>query len=139
MVVLGDESGYTASENQKMKVAAIEAEWHTQPAPASFTVIGIPSMERRETEPALRVPWALGLIATRSLDEQVPGIHELVEANKVRIRRGIAAYAALQAVRTDPQRTPTSAPRSKRLQDDLGFGLLAAALRAPIRRRRTRR
>src|SRR5471032_3058296 len=30
VAVLGDESGYTASENQKMKVAAIEAEWHTQ-------------------------------------------------------------------------------------------------------------
>jgi cytochrome d ubiquinol oxidase subunit I len=29
VVVLGDESGYLASENQKMKIAAIEAEWHT--------------------------------------------------------------------------------------------------------------
>src|SRR6476660_1076384 len=124
VVVLGDESGYTASENQKMKVAAIEAEWHTQPAPAAFTVIGIPSMERRETEPALRVPWALGLIATRSLDEQVPGIHELVEANKVRIRRGIAAYAALQAVRVDPKNAEKRAA-FEALQGDLGFGLLA--------------
>src|SRR4029077_6092740 len=35
VVVLGDESGYEAGENQKMKVAAIESEWHTQPAPAS--------------------------------------------------------------------------------------------------------
>ena len=32
VVVLGDESGYEASENQKMKIAAIEAEWHTQQA-----------------------------------------------------------------------------------------------------------
>ncbi|MBN8903924.1 MAG: cytochrome ubiquinol oxidase subunit I, partial [Rhodospirillales bacterium] len=38
VVVLGDESGYTAGENQKMKIAAIEAMWHTEPAPASFTV-----------------------------------------------------------------------------------------------------
>jgi cytochrome d ubiquinol oxidase subunit I len=37
VAVLGDESGYTASANQKMKVAAIESEWHTQPAPAAFT------------------------------------------------------------------------------------------------------
>src|SRR4249919_2101087 len=124
VVVLGDESGYTASENQKMKVAAIEAEWHTQPAPASFTVIGIPSMERRETEPALRVPWALGLIATRSLDEEVPGIHDLVEANKVRVRNGIAAYTALQAVRVDPK-NPEKRATFEQLQGDLGFGLLA--------------
>ena len=45
VVVLGDESGYEAGENQKMKVAAIEAEWHTQPAPASFTVFGLPDHE----------------------------------------------------------------------------------------------
>ena len=30
VVVLGDQSGYEASENQKMKIAAIEAEWHTR-------------------------------------------------------------------------------------------------------------
>src|SRR5580704_2427424 len=32
VVVLGDESGYTAGENQKMKIAAIEAMWNTEPA-----------------------------------------------------------------------------------------------------------
>ena len=56
VVVLGDESGYTASENQHMKVAAIEAEWHTAPAPASFTLFGLPSMEDRETKAAVRIP-----------------------------------------------------------------------------------
>ena len=39
VVVLGDESGYTATENQKMKIAAIEAMWETEPAPAGFTLI----------------------------------------------------------------------------------------------------
>ena len=39
VVVLGDESGYTASENQKMKLAAIEAMWHTEPAPAGFNLV----------------------------------------------------------------------------------------------------
>nr|WP_268904435.1 cytochrome ubiquinol oxidase subunit I [Devosia aurantiaca] len=34
VVVLGDESGYVATEHQKMKVAAIEASFHTEPAPA---------------------------------------------------------------------------------------------------------
>ena len=42
VVVLGDESGYTAGENQKMKIAAIEAMWETEPAPASFTLFGAP-------------------------------------------------------------------------------------------------
>src|SRR5450755_4438803 len=44
VVVLGDESGYVASENQKMKVAAIEAAWHTDVPPAGFTVFGLPDV-----------------------------------------------------------------------------------------------
>ena len=123
VVVLGDESGYTASENQKMKVAAIEAEWHTAPAPAAFTLVGLPSMEDRETKAAIRIPWALGMIATRSLDEEVPGIHDLVELNRQRIRNGIEAHAALVAVRADRTNTAKQeAFLAKR--EDLGFGLL---------------
>ncbi|MBS0215949.1 MAG: cytochrome ubiquinol oxidase subunit I [Proteobacteria bacterium] len=124
VVVLGDESGYTASENQHMKVAAIEAEWHTAPAPASFTLFGIPSLKDRETKGAVKIPWALGLIATRSLDEQVPGIHDLVEQNKARIRNGVAAYAALAAVRAD-RMNPEKRQAFLDKRADLGFGLLA--------------
>jgi len=123
VAVLGDESGYTASENQKMKVAAIEAEWRTHPAPAAFTVFGLPDMERRETAHAVRIPWALGLIATRSLDKEVPGIHELVESNRQRIRRGIAAYTALRELRAD-RNDPGKAAAFMALREDLGFGLL---------------
>lgn len=123
VAVLGDESGYTASENQKMKVAAIEAEWHTQPAPASFTLFGLPSMAKRDTEAAIRIPWALGLIATRSLDEEVTGIHDLVETNRARIRQGIAAAVALRELRADPK-NPDKRDAFLKVRDDLGFGLL---------------
>ena len=49
VVVLGDESGYTAGVNQKMKIAAIEAMWNTEPAPASFTVFGLPDLATHTT------------------------------------------------------------------------------------------
>src|ERR1700761_1272535 len=49
VVVLGDESGYTAGENQKMKIAAIEAMWDTEPAPASFTLFGLPNQQTHAT------------------------------------------------------------------------------------------
>ena len=123
VVVLGDESGYTVSENQKMKLAAIEAEWHTSPAPAPFTLFGIPDMQARETKAAIQIPWVMGLITTRSMDEQVPGIHDLVETNKERIRNGIQAYAALNAVRKDPD-NPAKQQAFLEKQQDLGFGLL---------------
>src|SRR5271168_4684020 len=66
VVVLGDESGYTAGLNQKMKIAAIEAMWQTEPAPASFTVFGLPDLATHTTKYDVRIPWVLGLIATRS-------------------------------------------------------------------------
>jgi cytochrome d ubiquinol oxidase subunit I len=49
-IVLGDESGYELGEVQKVKLAAVEAEWHTEPAPAAFTVFGLPNQETMETD-----------------------------------------------------------------------------------------
>jgi cytochrome bd ubiquinol oxidase subunit I len=123
VVVLGDESGYTASQNQKMKLAAIEAMWETEPAPASFTIFGIPDLAARKTQYAVDVPWMLGLIATRSLDQEVPGIKPLVAASQERIRSGMLAYAALVAVRAHPEDSDARAMLDQHVKD-LGYGLL---------------
>src|ERR1700687_2644344 len=85
VVVLGDESGYLAGENQKMKVAAIEEEGGTEGQPAGFTVFGFPDVQARTTHAVLKVPWLLGLIATRSVDQPVLGIFDLVARARVRI------------------------------------------------------
>src|SRR5262249_29569808 len=66
VVVLGDESGYNVSENQKMKMAATEAMWEPEPAPAGFNLIGIPDAAHRRVNYAIKVPWVLGIIGTRS-------------------------------------------------------------------------
>ncbi len=76
VVVLGDESGYTMTEHQKMKIAAIEAMWETEPAPASFTLIGFPDVAERKTHYAIHIPWVMGLIGTRSIDGVLPGIRQ---------------------------------------------------------------
>ena len=102
VVVLGDESGYTAGEVQKMKIAAIEAMWRTEPAPAAFTVEGFPDVAARRTRGAIRIPWVLGLVATRSIDQQVPGIEDLVAHNQTRIRDGMIAYGAMEQLRAKP-------------------------------------
>ncbi len=123
VVVLGDESGYTASLNQQMKVAAIEAMWETEPAPASFTVFGIPDLAARETRYAVEVPWMLGLVATRSFDREVPGIKPLVALSETRIRNGMLAYGALQQVRSHPDDSQAKATLEAQVKD-LGYGLL---------------
>jgi cytochrome d ubiquinol oxidase subunit I len=123
VVVLGDQSGYEASENQKMKIAAIEAEWDTAPAPAGFTLFGLPDVKNRKTYAEVKVPWLLGLIATRSLDQQVPGIVELVERAKERVKSGMQAHTALQALRADHTNQDAHA-RFEAHRADLGYGLL---------------
>ncbi len=123
VVVLGDASGYTVSLNQKMKLAAIEAMWHTEPAPAAFTLVGLPNTRERRTDYALRIPWVMGLIGTRSIDQTMPGISELVDTAKGRIATGVQAYDALLTLRQDKnnkQAQATLATHNK----DLGYALL---------------
>ena len=99
VIVLGDESGYTATTHQQMKLAAIEGMWETEEAPAPFNLVGIPDQEARETHYRVEIPWVLGLIATRSLTEEVPGINDLVLEAEDRIRDGLLAYDALVQIR----------------------------------------
>jgi cytochrome d ubiquinol oxidase subunit I len=100
VVVLGDESGYLSSEHQKMKLAAIEAMWTTEPAPAAFTAIGFPDAKARETHYAVHIPMVMGLIGTRSLTTEIPGIEQLVDRGELLIKDGIKAYDALQTIRS---------------------------------------
>lgn len=122
-VVLGDESGYTAGENQKMKVAAIEAEWNTEAAPASFTLVGLPDRDAHTTHYAIRIPFALGLIATRSVSGQVLGINDLVADAKNRIASGMLAYGAMTKLRADKTDTAARAVFDANV-NDLGYALL---------------
>jgi cytochrome d ubiquinol oxidase subunit I len=123
VVVLGDESGYAVSENQKMKMAAIEAMWETEPAPASFTLLGIPDIKNHRTDYALRIPWVMGLIGTRSIDTPIPGIANLVEDTKGKINNGILAYDAMLALRADQGNAGARATLAAH-DKDMGYALL---------------
>ena len=125
VVILGDESGYSATHTQRMKLAAMEAMWETHDAPAPFTVVGFPDQEARETHYAIEIPWVAGLITTRSLTEVVPGINDLVIEAEDKIRSGIIAYDALMTVREQRDATPEAVRRTfEQHSEDLGFALL---------------
>lgn len=123
VIVLGDESGYEAGHVQKMKLAAIESEWHTQEPPASFKLVGWPDMAERETDYAVEIPWVMGLIATRSVTEEVTGIRDLVARNEQRVRDGMLAHELLQRLRAD-EASPAERAAFRTVEDDLGYGLL---------------
>ncbi|MEM8958463.1 MAG: cytochrome ubiquinol oxidase subunit I [Pseudomonadota bacterium] len=125
VVVLGDESGYSASHTQKMKLAAIEAMWETRDAPAPFTIVGFPDQAARETHYAVEIPWVMGMIGTRSLTKEIPGIDALVAEAGDRIRRGLIAYDALMVIQAEREATPDDARRVfDQTKDDLGYAYL---------------
>lgn len=123
VVVLGDESGYLAGLNQRMKVAAIEGMWVTEPAPAPLTIWGVPDQAARVTKNEIKIPYLLGLIATRSIYKPVYGIVDLVDEARDRIRSGILAYNALSALHIDPNDKHAENVLDEN-QQNLGYGLL---------------
>lgn len=123
VIVLGDESGYEMGDVQKTKLAAIEAEWNTEPAQASFTLFGLPNQEDQTNHFAVRIPYVLGIIATRSTDRQVTGLKDLMTQHEVRIRNGMKAYSLLQQLR-EGSTDPAVREAFNSAKQDLGYGLL---------------
>ena len=126
VVVLGDESGYSMNEHQQMKMAAIEAMWETEPAPAGFNLLAWPNQAEMKNDWEIKIPYVLGLIGTRSFDTEMPGIHDILKQSEGRIENGRIAYAALMKVREHPTDTEARAMLEQHSKD-LGYGLLLKA------------
>ncbi len=123
VIVLGDESGYMVGEAQQTKMAAIEAMWETEPAPAGLNLMALPNEAGMRNDFEIKLPWIMGLIGTRSVSKQIPGIVEIKEKNRERIISGIEAVQRLEALRKNPADAELKARFAER-KDDLGFGLL---------------
>ena len=123
VIVLGDESGYTVGEAQQTKLAAMEAMWETKPAPAGLTLMAGINEAEQKNDWELEIPWVMGLIGTRSITKEIPGIHDIKAKNRERIASGIVAVTALEALRAN--RTDAAAKQVfEQHKADLGFGLL---------------
>ncbi|MBI5918700.1 MAG: cytochrome ubiquinol oxidase subunit I [Nitrosomonadales bacterium] len=123
VIVLGDESGYTLSESQQTKLAAMEAMWHTEPAPAGFNLIAIPNEATQSNDYELQIPYVMGIIGTRSFTKEIPGIAEIKEKNRTRIQSGILAVTAMEALRRD-KNDDDAKTQFEAHKADLGYGLL---------------
>jgi cytochrome d ubiquinol oxidase subunit I len=123
VIVLGDESGYTVSESQQTKLAAMEAMWHTEPAPAALTLFALPNEKEQRNDLEVKIPYLMGLIGTRSVTREIPGIAEIKEKNRARIESGIIAVSAMEELRKDKNDTAAK-EQFEAHKADLGFGLL---------------
>lgn len=123
VIVLGDESGYSIGAAQQTKMATIEAMWHTEPAPASFNLIAGINEKEQKNDWQIQIPYAMGIIGTRSFDKEIPGIHDIKEVNRERIINGIEAVSLLEQLRESPEDMALKGQFDE-VKEDLGFGLL---------------
>jgi cytochrome d ubiquinol oxidase subunit I len=59
-------------------------------------VFGFPDQEAERTDYAVHIPYVMGIIATRTLDEPVTGIKELKAEHRKRIETGMKTSSAGQ-------------------------------------------
>jgi len=123
VIVLGDESGYTVGEAQQTKLAAMEAMWETKPAPAGLTLIAGINEAEQKNDWEVEIPWVMGLIGTRSLSKEIPGIHDIKLKNRERIVNGMVAVTALETLRANRE-DAVAKQVFEQHKADLGFGLL---------------
>jgi cytochrome d ubiquinol oxidase subunit I len=123
VVVLGDETGYVVGQVQKVKLAAMEAEWETEPPPSHFTLFGFPNQEEQKTDAEIKIPWLGGIIVTRSINTPVPGVKDLISESEGRIRSGMIAYEMLEKMRSG-DRSNQNEVEFDQHKDNLGYGLL---------------
>src|SRR5690606_26683755 len=90
---------------------------------ASFSLFGIPDREAQETHYELKIPWVMGLIATRSFSKEIPGITELAALSEMHIRDGLLAYDALETLKVD-EANPEARETFLQNQEYLGYALL---------------
>ena len=127
VLAVGDESGYDIGKAQPVKLAAMEAEFETQPAPAAFYPVAIPNTDEMKNDFEIEIPYLAGLIATRSLDGQITGLKELQAQNENRVRNGMIAYDLFTQLRAEKKAGAISEETKAKfneVKDDLGFGLL---------------
>ncbi len=123
VITLGDALGFVGAHAQPSKLAAMEAMWQTEPAPAAFNVIAWPSQRAHRNLFAVRVPYVLTPLLTHTMTQTVPGIDQIVADNVKRIESGIPAVTALKVLSSDPHNAQALAQFDAH-QKDLGYGFL---------------
>lgn len=119
----GDISALLVTKHQPAKLAAMEAEYHTQEPPAAWSLFAIPNEDEMDNYVSIKIPALLGLIATHSIDTPVKGLRDIVAENEQRVRSGLIANRTLTAMRKGDV-TDENMELFKAHQKDLGYGLL---------------
>lgn len=110
VMMSGDESAYQVAQKQPMKLAAMEGLYKGE-VNAQLVAMGILTPDKKpndDKDPFIvefAVPYALGIMATRGLDNFTPGIEDLINGNETygiesaqsKMQKGKIARDALKA------------------------------------------
>ncbi|MCX7120815.1 MAG: cytochrome ubiquinol oxidase subunit I [Gammaproteobacteria bacterium] len=123
VVFFGDQNGLEVAQDEPEKMAAMEAQWHTQKAPAAWYLVAWPDQQAEKNDFTVKIPYALSLIATHSLTGTVEGADPIIQKYVGRVTAGIKAYTALDKIWA---KTATKADMVTYNQNvgDLGFAYL---------------
>ena len=123
VITLGDALGFIGGHAQPSKLAAMEAMWKTDAAPAPFNVAAWPVQSEQRNAWSIQIPYVLTPLITHTMDTTVPGVDD-IEADAVkRIKNGIPAVTALKVLSSDPTNAQALA-QFRDHQQDLGYGFL---------------
>lgn len=125
---LGDSSAYEVAQVQPVKLAAMEGEWQTEPAPAPFHVVARPEQDQERNAFALKIPALLGILATHSLDKPVPGLKNLMAETYPRLQRGRMARLLMQEI-SQGNREPHVLQAFRGLEGDWATACCSPAMR----------
>ena len=123
VITLGDALGFVGAHAQPTKLAAMEAMWQTEAAPAPFNVAAWPLQNEQKNAWSIQVPYVLTPLLTHTLTETVPGVDQLEAQAAARIKNGIPAVEALKVLSSNPGDAAAMA-QFKAHEKDLGYGFL---------------
>ena len=96
---LGDANGLAVAQDEPEKMAGLEAQWETQPAPASWILLTWPDQSAEKNILPIEIPWMLSLIAHHNLTGIVEGEKPIMQQNRQLIKNGLVALKAFENIR----------------------------------------
>ncbi|PVX85601.1 cytochrome ubiquinol oxidase subunit I [Paraburkholderia unamae] len=123
VITLGDALGFVGGHAQPSKLAAMEAMWQTEKAPAPFNIATWPVQGEQRNAWSIQIPYVLTPLLTHTFDTTVPGIDRIETDAARRIKNGIPAVEALKVLSSDPANAPALAQFNAH-REDLGYGFL---------------
>ena len=119
---MGDESGYLVTRDQPPR--SLPWKLFGTRMKLRHRSRSLPFLIRKRRKIIWKFPCLLfGLMGTRSLSTEIPGIKQLTADAETRIVNGQKAVSTLEALRKDPKNEALQT-EFKAVEKDLGFGLL---------------